>query len=150
MQAAQTNGNSKKMLLTGRALTVLAALFMLLDGVMKLVKPVSVVEATLQLGYPESTLTGIGVALIISTVIYLIPRTSILGAILLTGYLGGAVASNVRVQSGWFNTLFPIVFAVVIWGSIWLREPRLRELLSLTGNSATAQGHSGTSLAENF
>ena len=82
--------------------------------------------------------------------IYLIPRTSILGAILLTGYLGGAVASNVRVQSGWFNTLFPIVFAVVIWGSIWLREPRLRELLSLTGNTATAQGHSGTRLAEKF
>ncbi len=82
--------------------------------------------------------------------IYLDPRTSILGAILLTGYLGGAVASGVRVESGWFNTLFPAVFAVVIWGGLWLREPRLRELLSLKAHTAQAQANPGTHLAANF
>jgi hypothetical protein len=129
MSATETAGSSKGMLWTGWILTVLSALFMLMDGIMKLFKPAFVVEATLKLGYPESTIMGIGVTLTISTLIYVIPRTSVLGAILLTGYLGGAVASNVRAGAGWFNVLFPVLFAVLIWGGLWLRDQRLRNLL---------------------
>ena len=133
MSVTETAGNSKGMLWTGWILTALSTLFMLMDGIMKLFKPAFVVEATIKLGYPESTIVGIGIALTISTFIYIIPRTSVLGAILLTGYLGGAVASNVRAGTGWFNMLFPVVFAVLIWGGLWLRDRRLRNLLPFVG-----------------
>lgn len=111
-------------------MTTLAALFLLFDGVMKLVKPGFVVEATLKLGYSESTIIGIGVALLVSTILYLIPQTAVLGAILLTGYLGGAVASHVRVGNPLFtHELFPIYVALLIWGGLYLRERRLKALL---------------------
>jgi len=129
MSTTQAESSSKKMIWTGRILSVLTSLFMLLDGVMKIVKPVQVMEATARLGYPVSALTGIGVALIACTLIYIIPGTSLLGAILLTGYLGGAVASNVRAGSGWFETIFPALIAALVWGGIWLRDRRLRNLL---------------------
>ncbi len=119
---------SKKKILIGRVLTALTAIFMLLDGIMKIVKPAQVMEATARLAYPVSTLTGIGVVLIVSTLIYVLPQTSIFGAILLTGYLGGAVASNVRAGSGWFETVFPALFAVLVWGGLWMRDRRLRSL----------------------
>ena len=117
------------MIWAGRILSVLTALFMLLDGVMKIVKPSQVLEANVRLAYPLSALSGIGIVLIACTVIYLFPRTSILGAILLTGYLGGAVASNVRAGSGWFETIFPALFAALVWGGLMLRDRRLRALL---------------------
>ncbi|MGC1462827.1 MAG: DoxX family protein [Terracidiphilus sp.] len=117
------------MIWSGRILTILAALFMLLDGAMKIVKPPQVLEANARLAYPLSALSGIGIALIVCTLIYLIPRTSILGAVLLTGYLGGAVASNVRAGSGWFETIFPMLFAAMIWCGLCLRNRRLRSLL---------------------
>src|SRR5438132_5638354 len=98
---------SKKALWAGRIISVLPALFLLFDGVMKLVKPAFVVEATVQLGYPESVIIGLGIVLIACTIFYLIPRTSILGAILLTGYLGGAVATHVRVGDPIFTICFP-------------------------------------------
>ncbi len=129
MCATEAGENSRKMIWSGRILTVLTALFMLLDGVMKIVKPPQVLEANARLAYPLSTLSGIGIALIASTLIYLIPRTSILGAVLLTGYLGGAVASNVRAGSGWFETIFPMLFAALVWGGLGLRDRRLRSLL---------------------
>jgi DoxX-like family len=129
MRSTQAESSSKKMIWTGRIVTVLASLFMLLDGVMKIVKPVQVLEATARLGYPVSALTGIGVTLIACTLIYVIPRSSILGAILLTGYLGGAVASNVRAGSGWFETIFPTLIAALVWGGIWMRDRRVRNLL---------------------
>jgi hypothetical protein len=118
-----------KMIWTGRILTVLAVVFMLVDGIMKIIKPSQVLEANARLGYPVSTLTGIGLALIACTVVYVIPRTAIAGAILLTGYFGGAVASNVRAGSSLFETVFPILFAVFVWGGLWLRDQRLRDLL---------------------
>ena len=130
MRPMQTESSSKKMIWTGRILTVLSSLFLLLDGVMKILKPVQVLEATARLGYPVTTLTGIGVTLIACTLLYVLSRTSILGAILLTGYLGGAVASNVRVGSGGFETIFPMLIAALVWGGIWLRDRRLRNLLS--------------------
>jgi hypothetical protein len=125
----QTAPVSKGSLWAGRVMSTLAALFLFMDGGMKLFKPPVVVQATLQLGYPESTIVGIGIALLASTLLYVIPRTSLFGAILLTGYLGGAVASNVRVATPLFNILFPVVFAALVWGGLWLRDRRLRQLL---------------------
>jgi len=107
----------------------LPALFLLVDGGMKLFKPPVVVEATVQLGYPESAIVGIGVVLLICTILYLIPRTAILGAILLTGYLGGAVATQVRVSAVLFNIIFPVVVGALLWGGLWLRDRELHDLL---------------------
>jgi len=114
---------------TGRIVSGLAALFLLWDGTMKLLKPAVVVKATRDLGYPESDIAGIGMVLLACTLLYLFPRTSILGAILLTGYLGGAIASQVRVEASWFNVVFAFVFACLLWGGLWLRDVRVRDLL---------------------
>src|SRR5678815_1351815 len=96
----RTAAISQKMLWAGRIVSALPVLFLLMDAVMKLVKPAFVVEATVQLGYPESVIIGLGIVLLSCTVLYVIPRTSVLGAILLTGYLGGAVATHVRGGNG--------------------------------------------------
>src|SRR5258708_4915888 len=94
---------SKGMLWTGRVMSALPALFLLLDAVMKFVKPAAVVEATVRLGYSESVILPLGVVLLVCTVVYLVPRTAVLGAILLTGYLGGAVASHTRAGDSLFE-----------------------------------------------
>ena len=105
----------------GRIMGALPALFLLIDGAMKLVKPEPVVKATVELGYPESVLFGLGMVLLACTILYLIPRTAVLGAILLTGYLGGAAATHVRVGAGWFSISFPIVLGVLLWGGLICR-----------------------------
>src|SRR5262250_3061059 len=120
---------SKGQLWVGRILSGLAVLFLLWDGVMKLLKPAVVVKATRELGYPESDIVGIGVVLLACTLLYVFPRTSILGAILLTGYLGGAIASQIRAQASWFNVVFAFVFACLVWGGLWLRDTRVRNFL---------------------
>lgn len=122
---------SKTSLWTGRVLSTLSVLFLLMDGVMKLIKPKVVVEATVQLGYHESAILPIGIVLLICTLLYIIPRTSVLGAILLTGYLGGAVATHVRIGAGAFPVLFPVFFGVLIWGGLYLRDARVRTLIPL-------------------
>ena len=127
----QTKPVSKKMLWAGRIMSALPILFLLVDGVMKLVKPAIVVESTVQLGYPETVIIPLGFVLLACTVLYAIPRTSVLGAILLTGYLGGAVATHVRMGEGPFPVLFPVIFGVLIWGGLYLRDERLRALLPL-------------------
>ena len=119
------------MLWTGRVMSAIPSLFLLLDGVMKLVQPPPVVEATVRLGYPESVILGLGITVLACTVVYLIPSTSVLGAILLTGYLGGAVASHVRAGEGPFPVLFPVIFGALLWGGLVLRDARLRALLPL-------------------
>jgi len=119
----------KKNVWAGRILTWLPALFLLLDGVAKLFKPLPVVEGTVKLGYAESTIIPIGIVLIICTVLYLIPKTAVLGAILLTGYLGGAVATHVRAGDGAFGVGFAIAFGALVWLGIYLRDERLRELV---------------------
>ena len=113
----------------GRIISSLAALFCAMDGGMKLFKPSFVIQATVQLGYPETDIVGIGITLLICTVLYVIPRTSILGAVLLTGYLGGALASQLRAGMGLFNILFPAIFGVLVWGGLWLRDERVRAVL---------------------
>jgi len=123
---------SKGKLWGGRVMSGLPALFLLFDGVMKLVKPALVVQATLQLGYPESVIIGLGITLLACTVLYLIPRTAVVGAILLTGYLGGAIATQVRVGNPLFtHILFPAYLAALIWGGLLLRDARLRTLIPL-------------------
>ena len=122
---------SKKMLWAGRILSALPALFLLVDGVGKLIKPVPVVEATVRLGYSESVILPLGIVLLACTVVYLIPRSAVLGAILLTGYLGGAVATHVRDGDGLFPILFPVILGVLLWGGIFLRDQRLRALIPL-------------------
>ena len=127
---AQSAPLSKGTLWTGRIMSALPALFLFVDGVGKLVKPAPVVEGTIQLGYPESVLLGLGIVLLACTVLYVIPRTAVLGAILLTGYLGGAIATHVRVGSPFFShTLFPVYVALLIWGGLYLRDQRLRALI---------------------
>jgi hypothetical protein len=127
----KTEPVSKGMIWTGRIMSWLPALFLLVDAVMKLIKPAPVVEATVRLGYPESVIVGLGIVLLASTLLYLIPSTAILGAILLTGYLGGAVTTHVRVGEGWFSILFPVVFGILLWGGLYLRDARVRALLPL-------------------
>jgi len=122
---------SKKRLWAGRIMSGLPTLFLLVDGSMKLYKPRAVVEATVQMGYPESAIVGLGVVLVLSTLLYLLPRTAILGAILLTGYLGGAVASQVRVGAVAFNIIFPVLIGSLLWGGLWLRDRRLQGLIPL-------------------
>jgi hypothetical protein len=104
---------------------------MLLDGVMKLVKPAKVVEATTELGIPESAIVGIGIALLVSTILYAIPATTGLGAILLTGYLGGAVMTHVRVQDPAWKVVAPGVFGALVWLGVVLRDPRLRKIIPI-------------------
>lgn|SRR5215510_7109634 len=122
---------SNKSLWVGRIISALPALFLLLDGVMKLFKPAFVVEATVQLGYPESAILPIGIVLTVCTVLYMIPRTSVLGAILLTGHLGGATATHVRVGGPLFPIVFPVIIGVLIWGGLYLRDDRMRTLIPL-------------------
>lgn len=116
---------------TGRLLGGLPALFLLVDAVMKFVQPKEVVDATTALGYPASCILPLGAVLLVSTLLYLLPRTAVLGAILLTGYLGGAIATHVRVGAPPFNIVFPIVFGILLWTGLWLRESRLRAILPL-------------------
>jgi len=118
---------SKAMLWTGRVLSTLFFLFMLMDGVVKLPKPQFVVDATTKIGYPESSIIPIGIAATVGAILYGIPRTAVLGAIILTGYLGGAVATNVQQRTGqWW---LPAIFGIVGWLGLVLRDARLRSLL---------------------
>ena len=128
--ATQMAPVSKWRLWAGRIMSALPALFLLMDGVMKLAKPEFVVKATVQLGYPESVILGLGIVVLVCVILYIVPRTAVLGAILLTGYLGGAVATHVRVGDPLFShSLFPVYFAVLLWGGLYLREERLRALI---------------------
>jgi len=130
--ATQTAPVSKKKLLAGRIMSAIPVLFLLFDSVIKLMKIDPVVQSFTQLGYPVQLSIGIGIVELICLAAYVIPRTSILGAILLTGYLGGAVATHVRVGSPLFtHVLFPIYVGGLIWRGLYLREGRLRALVPL-------------------
>jgi len=123
---------SRKALWAGRIISALPALFLLVDGIMKLVKPEPVVKATIELGYPESVIMALGMILLVGVILYMVPRTAVLGAILLTGYFGGAIAAQVRVGNPLFShVLFPVYLAVLIWGGLFLRDSRLRALIPL-------------------
>lgn len=118
----------KWMLWTGRVVSVLVALMLVMSGIMKLVQPAQFVEEFSKFGYPPAAATGIGVVELICTALYLIPRTSVLGAILLTGYLGGATATHVRVADSF---VAPVILGMIVWGGLWLRDARIRRLVPL-------------------
>jgi hypothetical protein len=119
------------MLWVGRILSALVVLFLLFDGGAKVMKAAPVLEASAKLGLPESTIPGIGITLIACTVVYVIPPTSVLGAILLTGYLGGATATHVRAGDPIFPTSFSVGFGVLVWLGLFLRDSRVRALIPL-------------------
>ena len=121
----------KKTLWAGRIVSALAVLFMLFDGVTHLMKPAPVAEAFTRLGFPLSLSVELGIIELLCVVVYVIPRTSILGAILITGYLGGAVATHLRVLDPVFDTIFPILIGALVWGGLYFRYRRLRALIPL-------------------
>jgi hypothetical protein len=122
--------SAKKRSIAGYVLTGLVAAFLTFDTVMKLLQLAPAVQGTTELGYPAGTVVAIGAIELVCLVLYLVPRTSVLGALVLTGYLGGAIATHVRVGSPLpTHTLFPIYVALMVWGGLYLRESRLRQLL---------------------
>lgn len=124
----QNNPVSKKMLWTGYVISGLSALFLLLDGTTKLFKPAPVLEAFARLGWDESYAVSQGILEIACTVVYLIPRTSVLGAILLTAFLGGGAATLVRVGD---IPYAPVILGMLVWGGLFLRDKRLHALIPL-------------------
>ena len=115
---------------TGRILTGVAVAFMVFDGVIHVLKPAPVVEAFAQLGVPIGLSVGIGIVELVCTALYAVPRTAVIGALLLTGYLGGAIATQVRAGAGWFPTIFPVLIAALVWGGLALRDSRVKGLFS--------------------
>jgi hypothetical protein len=116
----------------GRTLSALAILFLSFDTIVKVLRLPVAIEGTTQLGYPESTVFIIGLIQLVCLVLYVVPQTSVFGAILFTGYLGGAIATHLRIGSPLFtHILFPIYVAVLIWGGFYAREPRLRAMVPI-------------------
>src|SRR5262245_48266691 len=119
MTEKQVSCIPKKVVWAGWIMSALPVLLLLFSGIMKLMKPASVVEGFVHLGYAESQALGIGIVELASAVIYIIPRTAVLGAILLTGYLGGAVATHVRVGEPFFAA---VLLGILVWGGLYLRD----------------------------
>lgn len=133
----ESRPTSKKSLWAGRIISALPTLLLLMNSGMKLMKPKIVADDTFYLGYSESVILPLGSVLLLCTCLYAIPRTSVLGAILLTGYLGGAVATHVRVGSDLFSILFPVILGGLLWLGLFLRDSRLRALIPLRATSCT-------------
>jgi hypothetical protein len=130
--ATQAAPVSPKRLWAGRSLSAVAVLFLLFDSVIKFTTMAAVVESFTQLGYPVRLAPVIGTIELVCIVVYVIPRTSVFGAILLTGYLGGAIATHVRVGNPLLShVLFPIYVAALVWGGLYLRDERVRALIPL-------------------
>jgi DoxX-like family len=128
--AKDTVSVAKKQLIAGYVLTALVALFLTFDSVVKVLVLPPAVQGTTELGYRADTVFMIGIIELVCLGLYLVTRTSVLGALLLTGYLGGAIATHVRAGSPLLShTLFPIYVALLVWGGLYLRETRLRELV---------------------
>ncbi len=125
------NATVKPMLWTGRVLSALPVLFLAFDGAIKLANIQPVVDASILLGLPVDLAPTFGILLLVCTAIHLIPRTSVVGAVLLTGYLGGAIAIQARVDAPLFSLVFPLILGALIWGGLYLRDSQLRALVSL-------------------
>jgi len=127
--------HSKTMTYAGWTLSVLVILFMIMDLTMKFMQLPIVLSTTEQLGWPTSSVTTLAVLLSVATALYAFPQTSVLGAILLTGYLGGAVATHVRIGSPLFShVLFGVYLGLFVWGGLYLRDARIRALIPIRGN----------------
>ena len=129
-----TASSSKTTLWTGRILSGLAILFLVFDTVIKLLARPEVADSMQQLGYPTELGFVIGIIELVCLVAYIVPATSVIGAILLTGYLGGAIATHLRLENPLFtHILFPTYIAALIWGGLYLRDRRVRVLVALNG-----------------
>ena len=140
MQPITQSPVSKKALWAGYIMTALPVLMLLFSAVMKFVQPPPVLEGFKHLGLPESFAFGLGVLELLCTLLYIIPQTSALGAILLTGYLGGAIVTHLRVGDAFIG---PIIFGILIWGGLFLRDRRLRDLIPFRrqpGSAPIGQG----------
>ncbi|HEY2645359.1 MAG TPA: DoxX family protein [Candidatus Acidoferrales bacterium] len=128
--ATQPDSISGTALWSGRIISGLVTAFMIFDGTIHIMKPPPVVQAFAQLGFPIRLAIPLGIVSLTCALLYAIPQTSILGAILLTGYLGGAVAVQVPTQNPFFGeVIFPVYIGIFVWGGIFLREERLRKLI---------------------
>lgn len=125
---------STKPILAGRVLTLLAVLFLAFDGIAKVAEVEPVVRETVRLGYPAAGVRGIGIVLLLCTLLYAIPRTALPGAILLTGYLGGAAATHARLGASAFPIAFAVGFGALVWAGLCLRDGRLRAILTKQEN----------------
>jgi hypothetical protein len=128
---SETKSSSKLALWAGRLLTTLAVLFLLFDGIAKVLRVAPVMEASARLEVPESVIPGLGAVLIAATLLHAFPTTSVLGAIVLTGYLGGATWTHIRMGGPVFPMVFPALFGALLWGGLYLRDPRLGALVPL-------------------
>jgi uncharacterized membrane protein YphA (DoxX/SURF4 family) len=124
----ESTAPSRAARITGYVLGILPGLALIFSGVMKIAKPAPIIEEFGRLGWPESTIIAVGILELTCAVIYLIPRTAVLGAILLTGYLGGAVATHVRMPE---NFAGPLIIGVLVWLSLYLRDLRVRDLIPI-------------------
>jgi len=131
MLAATRTVPAIKTIWAGRIISAFAVLFLIFDSIIKVLNLAPAVEATTQLGYPASLVIGIGILELACLAVYVIPRTAALGAILLTGYLGGAIATQMRAGSPLFQVIFPLIVGALVWGGLFLREERLRALIRL-------------------
>jgi hypothetical protein len=131
----------KRDLWIGRVLSGFAVLFLSFDAAVKLLRLPMAIDGTTQLGYPAGVVLPLGVVQVVCLALYVIPRTSVLGAVLWTGYLGGAIATHVRLGNPLFtHILFPVYVALLLWGGLWLHDRRLRVLLPLVPQGAVRQG----------
>jgi hypothetical protein len=130
MEAAFVNqpvkAKSSKSVLAGKIISALCVLFLLFDAIMKVIKESHSIEGSAQLGWPVDQVQSIGIVLLLSTILYIIPRTAILGAILLTGYLGGAIAIMVRAGQPLY---FALVFGILVWVGLCLRDEKAKRLI---------------------
>ena len=120
---------SKGALWSGWIISILCILFLLFDSITKVLKTVQTMEGSAQIGWPENYIQGLGFVLLICTILYIIPRTAVLGAILLTGYLGGATAIMARMAAPGHPYLFPVIFGILVWAGLYLRDRRLQNLI---------------------
>ena len=124
-----SNGDGQRW--AGRIISGIAVFALLLDSMIKVLQTQPAIEGTMQLGYPASVVLGLGLVQLFCVIAYVVPRTSLLGAVLLTGYLGGAVATHVRVGNPFLtHVLSPIYVAIFIWGGLYLRDARVRTLIA--------------------
>ena len=131
-QALAPTAKAGKLVWTGRVLSGFAIAFMLFDAIIKLVRIQPVIDTFRQMGIPGNLAVEIGIIGLVCTVLYAIPRTAVLGAILLTAFLGGGIESHVRIGSPLFShVLFGVYLGLFVWGGLFLREPRLRALIPL-------------------
>lgn len=128
---------SKSRLWTSRVLSALVILFMLMDGIFKIFPNEQVINGTRSLGYSMHQLPVIGTLCLLSVILYAVPQTSVLGAVMLTGYFGGVIATHLRLDNPLFtHLLFPVYLAIFAWGGLWLRNERLRQVFPFVRKDA--------------